>query len=262
MTGKHSEKKQKAKKKREWPWVLFALSFVAAVPVLAHFASDATGKKATYLFLAQVVCVAFAFLVPQVRQAVARSRESSAVERELVARTETRAAMNDALDPILRQLGEISSERRKPARDKLIAQTVPFVLAAASNLIGPDRSRACWFELTDTGPVQLVPKHHAGRAGSPRTTFTENTTAGDAAIGMVLRGENRLCDDIDKEPPPGWDVSKQRDYKTFISVSVIAADTAYGMLTLDALKPGDLDSDDLHLLSLMAGALAAALAQN
>jgi hypothetical protein len=33
------------------------------------------------------------------------------------------------------------------------------------------------------------------------------------------------------------------------------------MLTLDALEPSDLDNDDMHLLSLMAGVLAAALAQ-
>lgn len=78
---------------------------------------------------------------------------------------------------------------------------------------------------------------------------------------MVLDGENRLCVDIDDEPPPGWDATKQRDYKTFISVSVTTMDTAYGMLTLDALEPGTLTKDDLHTLRLMASALAAALAQ-
>lgn len=256
MTGTHKEKKP-----RDWPWVLLALVFVVAVPVVAYFAKDATGKKAAWLIAAQVAATAMAFLVPQVRQIRARRREATAAERELAARTETRAAMNDALDPILRQLGRISAERLKPDRKELIAATVPFVLHAASNLIGPDRSRACWFELTDENPARLVPKQHAGRSGSPRTTFSEGTPAGDAAIGMVLNGENRLCEDIDADPPPGWDHSKSRDYKTFISVSVAAGDTAYGMLTLDALEPGDLNNDDLHLLSLMAGALAAALAQ-
>lgn len=256
MTSAREEKKS-----RDWPWVLLALVFVVAVPVSAYFAKDATGKKASWLIAAQVAATALAFLVPQVRQIQARRREATASDRELAARTETRAAMNDALDPILRQLGRISSQRLKPARKELIAATVPFVLHAASNLIGPDRSRACWVELTDDNPTRLVPVQHAGRSGSPRTTFTEGTPAGDAAIGMVLNGENRLCEDIDTNPPPGWDNSKTRDYKTFISVSVAAGDTAYGMLSLDALEPGDLNDDDLHLLSLMAAALAAALAQ-
>ncbi len=76
---------------------------------------------------------------------------------------------------------------------------------------------------------------------------------------MVLADEDRLCEDILADPPPGWDSAKDRDYRTFISVSVIAGDTAYGMLTLDALGPGDLDTDDKGLLRLMAGVLAVAL---
>jgi transcriptional regulator with GAF, ATPase, and Fis domain len=78
---------------------------------------------------------------------------------------------------------------------------------------------------------------------------------------MVLNGESLLCEDIDSNPPPGWDTTKQRDYKTFISVSVAAGDTAYGMLTLDALEAGALTNDDLHMLRVMASALAVALAQ-
>jgi 4-amino-4-deoxy-L-arabinose transferase-like glycosyltransferase len=170
MTGTHEEKKT-----REWPWVLLALVFVVAVPVAAYIAKDGTGKKAAWLIVAQVAATAMAFLVPQVRQIRARRREATGAERELAARTETRAAMNDALDPILRQLGRISSERLKPARKELIAATVPFVLHAASNLIGPHRSRACWFELIDDNPTRLVPAQHAGRSGSPRTNFTEGT---------------------------------------------------------------------------------------
>ena len=40
---------------------------------------------------------------------------------------------------------------------------------------------------------------------------------------------------------------------------VIAGDTAYGMLTLDALEPGDLSMEDKGLLRLMGGILAVAL---
>jgi GAF domain-containing protein len=97
--------------------------------------------------------------------------------------------------------------------------------------------------------------------GEPTTTFEPGTAAGDAAINMVLAGENLLCENIDTEPPPGWDTSKERDYKTFISVAVAVADTAFGMLTLDALEAGDLTNDDLRMLGLLGSALAAALAQ-
>ena len=75
---------------------------------------------------------------------------------------------------------------------------------------------------------------------------------------MELDDGDRLCEDIDENPPPGWDTTKQHDYRTFISVSVIAGYTAYGMLTLDALEPGELTTEDKGLLRLMAGVLAAA----
>jgi GAF domain-containing protein len=246
---------------REGRWLALAAACVVASPAAAYAAQQSEGSR-VWLFLAiQLLVTGLAFLIPQSRQIAAKRREKSAEQRELEARAETRAAVNDALDPILRQLGEISAERSKPARERLIAQAIPFVLYAASNLIGSERSRACWFELTDDIPPQLVPKHATGRTGEPTTTFEPGTAAGDAAINMVLAGENLLCENIDTEPPPGWDSSKERDYKTFISVTVAAADTAFGMLTLDALEAGDLTNDDLRMLGLLGSTLAAALAQ-
>lgn len=246
---------------REWPWLVLAVICVIGSPGAAYAAQRSDGSKVGLFLGIQLLLTGLAFLIPQARQLHAKRGEETAEQRELEARADTRAAVNDALDPILRQLGDISAERSKPARDRLIAQAIPFVLNAASNLIGSERSRACWFELTDETPPRLVPRLAAGRTGSPTTTFEAGTAAGDATIGMVLAGENRLCRNIETEPPPGWDGTKQRDYKTFISVTVAAGDTAFGMLTLDALEAGDLTNDDLHMLGLMASALAAALAQ-
>lgn len=249
------------KEPREGLWLLIGVVCVIASPSAAYAAQQANDWKMWLFFAIQLVVTGLAFLIPQGRAIAARRREKTTEQREVEARTDTRATINDALDPVLRCLVDISAERSKPAREQLIAQAIPFVLNAASNLIGSERSRACWFELTDDDPPKLIPSLFAGRSGSPTTTFTLGNPAGDAAIGMVLRGKNLLCRDIDTEPPPGWDTTKQRDYKTFISISVTTADTAYGMLTLDALEPGALTNDDLHMLGLMASALAAALAQ-
>ncbi|WP_322919999.1 GAF domain-containing protein [Nocardioides renjunii] len=246
---------------RDALWLGVALACVVSSPAAAYAAQRSDGWTEALLFALQLVVTGMAFLIPQGLAIAAKRRERSSEQRELDARTDTRATINDALDPVLRILGEISAERSKPAREQLIAQAIPFVLTAASNLIGSERSRACWFELTDGDPPSLVPRLAAGRSGSPTTTFTPGDPAGEAAIAMVLRGENLLCPDIDTDPPPGWDTTKPRDYKTFISISVATADTAYGMLTLDALEAGALTNDDLHMLGLMASALAAALAQ-
>ncbi|HET7326897.1 MAG TPA: GAF domain-containing protein [Nocardioidaceae bacterium] len=218
-----------------------------------------TGGKFATWFVIQILATGLAWLIPQIRQVAAERRQATAEVREFEARVQTVVAMNDALDPIIRLLGNLALEPRKVERDKFRAQAVPLVLTSAAQLIGPDRARACWFRLEPGPPTQLIPTDAVGRAGSPSTTFVEGTPSGDAAIGMVLNDEDRICEDILTEPPPGWDASKDRDYRTFVSVSVIAGDTAHGMLTLDALEPGELTKDDMRLLRLMAGALAIAL---
>lgn len=244
---------------RAWPWVLLALICVVIAPVAGVAANATTGKKAATLFVVQFVATGLAFLIPQVRQVRAERREVTAEEREIDARAETRLAMNDALEPVITLLGNLAVEPRKAERDKMKEKAITLVLTTAADLIGPERSRACWFRLDEGPPKQLVPAEHVGRAGSSTTTFVEGTPSGDAAIGMVLDDGDRLCEDIKTDPPPGWDSSKQRDYRTFISVSCIAGNSAYGMLTLDAPDPGDLTGEDKGLLRLMAGVLAAAL---
>jgi hypothetical protein len=244
---------------RSWLWVAVALVFVVVSPVAAELARSSTGTRAVMFIVAQIVATGLAFLIPQVRQIAASRKEATAEEREIEARVETRVAMNDALDPILRLLGNLALEQDDVTRNQMRAQAIPLVLKTAAEFIGPDRSRACWFKLEPGPPTQLVPADFAGRAGSPSTTFVRGTAAGDAAIGMVLRDEDRLCEDVRTDPPPGWDPTHERDYLTFISVSVIAGDTAYGMLTLDAIEPGELTVEDKGLLRLMAGVLAVAL---
>ena len=244
---------------RSWLWVVVAFVFVVLSPVASEAARSSTGTKATAFVVLSAVATGLAFLIPQVRQIAASRSEATAEELEIEARVETRVAMNDALDPILRLLGNLALEPDEIIRNQLRAQTIPLVLKTAAEFIGPDRSRACWFRLEPGPPAHLTPTDFAGRAGSPSTTFVSGTASGDAAIGMVLADEDRLCDDVLTDPPPGWDSTKERDYRTFISVSVIAGDTAYGMLTLDALEPGDLTVEDKGLLRLMAGMLAVAL---
>jgi transcriptional regulator with GAF, ATPase, and Fis domain len=254
-----TEGESTAKLDRAWFWVAVAALFAVLAPLAAEGARRSDGTSATVYIAASIVATGLAFAIPQARQILASRSEATTEEREVEARVETRVAINDALDPILRLLGNLALERDEVLRNQLRAQAIPLVLKTASEFIGPERSRACWFRLEPGPPTSLVPAEFAGRAGSPTTTFVAGTKSGDAAIGMVLSDEDRLCEDILVDPPPGWDSTKQRDYRTFISVSVIAGDTAYGMLTLDALEPGDLSTEDKGLLRLMGGILAVAL---
>ena len=244
---------------KTWPWIFTALVFVLLSPVTAALSRTASGGWLIFFIVAQVMATGLAFLIPQWRELTARRKEATAEEREIEARVDTRVAMNDALDPILHLLGNLSLEPKKVIRNQLRAQVIPLVLKTAAEFIGPDRARACWFKLEPGPPKRLDPTEFAGRAGAPSTIFVAGNAAGDAAVDMVLADEERLVHDVESDPPPGWDPSTNREYRTFIAVSVLAGDTAYGMLTLDALEAGSLTSEDMALLRLMARVLAVAV---
>lgn len=63
----------------------------------------------------------------------------------------------------------------------------------------------------------------------------------------------------DANPPS--DVQRSSTASHFISVPAVCAGVGDGMLTLDAIEPGDLTANDQSLLRLMAGLLADGLAR-
>lgn len=233
--------------------------FVVITSVSGAFSSNTHGMRMYVWVAIQATSALLAFLVPTVAQVRERRRYRAAEDARIQARTEMRMALNDALDPIVRHLGRIAAANRRD-RDALRSQAVPFVLNAATEVIGPDRARACWFVLEDDRLRRLRPEVCVGRAGSARSEFVAGTRRGDDLLAMIEYDEDRFCPDTDRYPPIGWDPTVPHDYKTFVAVPVISGDVAYGMITLDAPEPGNLTRDDARLLRLLAGLLGNALA--
>lgn len=244
---------------RRWTAPLLTGVFVVITSVSGAFTNDTRGVERYVWIGVQATSALLAFLIPTVAQMRERRRFRAAEEARILARTEMRMALNDALDPIVRHLGRIAAANRRD-REALRSQAVPFVLNAATEVIGPDRARACWFILEDGRPRRLRPEVCVGRAGSARSEFVEGTRRGDDLLAMIEHDEDRFCPNTDLYPPIGWDPTLPHDYKTFVSVPVISADVAYGMITLDAPEPGNLTRDDARLLRLLAGLLGNALA--
>lgn len=230
-------------------WVAPTLTgvFVVITSVSGAFADPARGWAKVVWVSVQAVSALLAFLIPTLAQLRERRRYREAEEARIIARTEMRVALNDALDPIVRHLGRIAAANRRD-RHALRSQAVPFVLNAATEVIGPDRARACWFVLEDTKPRRLRPEVCVGRAGAARSEFVEGTRRGDDLLAMIQNDEDRFCPNTELYPPIGWDPTLPHDYRTYVSVPVISADVAYGMITLDAPAPGDLTRDDARLL--------------
>lgn len=182
-------------------------------------------------------------------------------ERDVIeAAVGMRVAMNDALDPIVRQLGRIANATDSEERRDLRERTVPMVLDSAAHLIDAERVRASWFRLVKDRPRRLVPEQYAGRADQPDTVFVEGTIDGDSVFAMIRHNQHVVSVDVESEPPPGWRGSARHGYRSFIAVPVVAGPTAYGMLTVDAIDAGGVTEREVPLVRLLAGLLADALA--
>jgi hypothetical protein len=244
---------------RAWPWVGVALVFVVLSPVASILTRDATGRASVGWIVVQTLATAAAFLIPQVRQIRSEQRQAKAEAREFDTRVEVQLAFNDALEPLVRLLGELALETRRGPREMLRAQVVPLVLTTAGQLTGEDRVRACWFALDPGPPRRLAPQESLGRAGPVTTVFEGGTPAGEAALDLVTTNGQLLVGDLPTQAPGLWQLDEAASSRSLVVVTVSVGTVGYGMITLDALDQDAFDDDDAALVRLMAGLLGTAL---
>ena len=168
--------------------------------------------------------------------------------------------MNDALDPIVRQLGRVATAGGRREREALQEGMVAMVVDSAAHLAGSGRVRAALFRFAPGTPRALVPTQYSGRVDDPLESITEGTAEGDLVFGMIRHNQHLFCPDLDAQPLAGWRLTAPQTYKSFAAVPVAAGQNAFGMLMVDALEPGGIRRPDVPLIRLLAGLLADALA--
>jgi GAF domain-containing protein len=236
-----------------------SLVAVALATWLGMEAGSAPASAMQWWILGAVIASVVAAGVPAYEQIRKERLRVRAERAALDAAVAMRVTMNDALDPIVRQLGRIATAGGRHDREALQEATIPMILDSAAHLIEAERVRACWFKLIEGKPAALVPDQYAGRADEPRTTFTQGTVEGDYAFTMIRHNEHLVCADVDTDPPPGWPVARHT-YKSFIAVPVVAGHKPFGMLTVDTVDIAGVSEAEVPLVRLLAGLLADALA--
>jgi DNA-binding response OmpR family regulator len=257
--------------------------FVAGAGLCAAFLKRPSGQEGIYgwVLTGQIACIVLAAAIPAYTTlrskrreanaaAAAARREKSIRQREIDATIKARVEVGSALDPIVRSLADGAADLRNATpqaqtgiRDALRAAVVGLAVQITPQIMGPKGStRSCYLNF-DPGPPKrklALSRYRAGRQDAQaRTEFVEGTVHGDYVIKKVTENEADFFPDLDDKAPEGFDVKSVR-YRTFISVPVVAGDTAYGLLTVDALKAGQLSELDLDLMRVMAGLVATAMA--
>lgn len=198
--------------------------------------------------------------VPAYEQIRKERMRAQAEQLAVDAAVAMRVTMNDALDPIVRQLGRVVTAQTKHEREALREATIPMVVDSAAHLVGSGRVRACLFRFAPGRPRVLVPAQYSGRVDDPLEPIVEGTPEGDLVFGMTRRNQHLFCPDLEASLPPGWRIAAPQTYKSFAAVPVAAGPNAFGILMVDALEKGGIRRADVPLLRLLAGLLADALA--
>jgi GAF domain len=198
--------------------------------------------------------------VPAYEQIRKEQMRAKAEQVAVDAAVTMRVTMNDALDPIVRQLGRVATAASKRELEALQEATIPMVVDSAAHIVGSGRVRACLFRFAPGMPGTLVPTQYSGRVDDPLEPIGEGTPPGDLVFTMIRRNQHLFCPDLDADPPPGWRVTAPQTYKSFAAVPVAAGRSAFGMLMVDALEKDGIRRADVPLVRLLAGLLADALA--
>jgi len=133
-------------------------------------------------------------------------------------------------------------------------------VVAVAELSAPQRARSCLFEFGDDCKT-LVPKEHHGRSDVPTSRFNLGADTPYVEIVTMLNTHKAvLYDDVDEQPPQGWDRTHTHGYRCFVRAPIRSKRHIYGMLTVDAPEPGTLGETDAELLSTVATILAAGYA--
>lgn len=198
--------------------------------------------------------------VPAYEQIRKERMRATAHQAAVDAAVEMQVTMNDALDPIVRQLGRVVTAAGRREREAAQQAVIPLVLDSAAHLAGAGRVRACLWQFQPGTPRVLAPAQYSGRVDDPLEPITEGTVAGDLVFGMIRHNQHLFCPDVDADPHPGWPVTVPQTYRSFAAVPVAAGQNAFGMLMVDTLERGGIRRADVPLIRLLGGLLAVALA--
>lgn len=177
------------------------------------------------------------------------------------ARAERTVEFNNVLAPLASSLSRIPS--RGPLRER--QRGVAVFLADATNacvgLPGVKGVRATFFAVDEVDEARrFSPWDTKGRGDPPVSVFRRDDDGEGAEVWRLADvGEARFVYDTETEEIPFFNRNRERKYRTFITVPVTVGGDAVGLLTMNAPEPGDLTSEDVDTMRLVADLVATAL---
>lgn len=187
----------------------------------------------------------------------ASDARTDAIAAAEAARARMRVTLNDALEPLVHVISQLG-ETPMPSKARRRGEAVQFTVNTIAALSDADRVRVCFFRLDLGPPAGFHLDAFTGRAGAPEASLHPGSSGSDAALRVLRDGRWVLIDDLASSPAPfNWDHAPE--YRSVLIGPINRAGLPIGLVTLDALQPGELAHADLGVLRLLAELLGIAL---
>ncbi|MGH3768194.1 MAG: GAF domain-containing protein [Pseudonocardiaceae bacterium] len=162
--------------------------------------------------------------------------------------------LTDIFDRVITAPSEAGhTEARGAAKQAVVNSVVQFT--------DVPRARSCFFDYEHHGhEKKLICRIYAGRDARPRTEFSSADPSHLEIFTLLEKRRPERKENIALEDPTRFPADRNYNYQTYISVPVATSTEIFGLLTLDALHPGELSSQHEKEVLLLAQLLGIALA--
>jgi hypothetical protein len=137
------------------------------------------------------------------------------------------------------------------------------IVSKVCDLVQSEAPRAAYFRVQDLGARSRVMQSgpysdSRNREDSFTSEFVEGQGGDQGVWDLIDGGDVELSNDTGTTVPATWDFTRNRQYKSFVSVAVCAEGVAFGMLTANTLEADGFSNSDVASIKVLAHLLAAA----
>lgn len=149
------------------------------------------------------------------------------------------------------------------SKDAEISGFRTSIVSKVCDLVQSEAPRAAYFRVQDLNARPRVMRSGGysdsrNREDSFTSEFIEGEGGDQGVWELIDGGEVELRNDTTAAVPDSWDVSRNRQYRSFVSVAVRADKIAFGMLTANTLEADGFSDSDVASIKVLAHLLAAA----
>lgn len=239
---------------RDYRLILVVATASVAAWTAGALAGQTDGPTRVALIVLGAGCTGVAVGLPLLR--IRRAKAAQSDTRRSWVGTNERVRLEDILHPFVHLLVALA-ESRAADKARLRGAAAHHAVAALAVLL-PPRARVTFYAYDAGPPPRLRADQFSGRADPPTADLLAEP--GNANAVRELLGTHRLtyCPDTGRDRPGIW-WDDTHAYRTYLIAPVESAGATLGLLTVDALQPGELAHADQALIRVVADLLATAL---